>query len=192
MYVTGSHVFWYSLNLKMTFFFVTLPNLTLLYHCLFSIFVKRFKFLHGLFRTMIMDSTMYKDSIVFQNESKQDKKAKKSLLAYESQFQAYKLRVSASIAELKLDNEADGTMITTSNIRENVWIMNFVSYGFWDKEIIKTPSCFKILKQIIERTKKRVYLKGIQSSGDDWWCLLIHYWLNEIYTTSVMYVLPQK
>ena len=54
------------------------------------------------------------------------------------------------VSQLQLEYKADGTMITTKNIRDSVWIVNLVSYGFWDKEVVKPPPCFQN-----KRTKKK-------------------------------------
>jgi hypothetical protein len=67
-----------------------------------------------------MDS-IYKDSRTFQDEAKQDKKNKKADWTNCSYINIHnRLRVSASIADSKLHNKADWTMITTNDIRENV------------------------------------------------------------------------
>ena len=39
-------------------------------------------------------------------------------------------------AKLELENEANWTMTVATNVEENVWDMNLVSYGFWDKEVV--------------------------------------------------------
>ena len=39
-------------------------------------------------------------------------------------------------AKLELENEANWTMTVATNVGENVWDMNLVSYGFWDKEVV--------------------------------------------------------
>lgn len=78
---------------------------------------------------------LYKDSRNFQDEANKTQKQKSLVevnrLHHKSAFYKLKLRViSTSIADSKLHNETDWTMITANDIRENVGIVNFVRYGF--------------------------------------------------------------
>lgn len=80
---------------------------------------------------------LYKDSRNFQDEANKTQKQKSLVevnrLPHKSTFYKLKLKlrvISTSIADSKLHNETDWTMIAANDIRENVGIVNFVRYGF--------------------------------------------------------------